>query len=91
VKATSRSRALEQAMSESKSTWVPKSYVVTRADAANASVKVGDIVYDLKSWDYGLAGDDSRITGVPHVSVTLDPTGDYPSFTIPEHCLRERK
>jgi len=46
-------------------------------------LKVGDIVYDLMKYDYGLAGDDTRMTGVKHISVTTNPDGDYPSFTIP--------
>lgn len=49
----------------------------------------GDIVYDLLRHDYGLANDDSRATGILHKSVTLDPTGDYPSFTVPAHNLEE--
>lgn len=47
----------------------------------------GTVVYGLVKPDYGLANDDTRNTGVPHISVTLDPTGDYPSFTVPESYL----
>lgn len=42
----------------------------------------GTIVYDCTGCDYGCSSDDTRCTGVMHVSVTLDPTGDYPFFTI---------
>lgn len=47
----------------------------------------GTIVYDLRGYDYGLASDDTRITGIHHVSVTLKPDGDYPSFTIQKNSL----
>jgi hypothetical protein len=49
----------------------------------------GDTVYHLGMHDYGLAGDDTRTTGVEHVSVTLNSDGSYPSFTIPRYLLRE--
>jgi len=49
--------------------------------------KAGTVVYDSRKHDYGLASDDTRITGVPHISVTLDPSGDYPVFTVAEHDL----
>lgn len=45
------------------------------------------IVYNLKYHDYGLANDDTRYTGVEHKSMTLDPDGNYPSFTVPTHNL----
>lgn len=76
-------------MSETK--WVPKAYTVVGAGAANSDIKVGDTVYELYGYDYGLASDDSRATGVPHKSVTLNSDGDYPAFTIPEHSLLEKK
>lgn len=49
----------------------------------------GQTVYELIHYDYGLASDDTRFTGVEYVSVTLDESGDYPSFTIPKHELKE--
>lgn len=49
----------------------------------------GDIVYDLKGWDYGLANDDTRYTNEEHVSVTYNADGDYPSVTIPKSALEE--
>lgn len=51
----------------------------------------GAIVYKFVRYDYGLASDDTRMTSVPHVSVTLDPEGGYPSFTVPETAIREIK
>lgn len=49
--------------------------------------KAGTIVYDPAVYDYGLSSDDSRYTGITHVSVTLDPAGGYPLFTVAEHDL----
>lgn len=46
--------------------------------------KAGTQVYRVSKYDYGLANDDSRFTGIPHMSVTLDPAGDYPFFTVAE-------
>lgn len=43
----------------------------------------GTIVYEAKNYDYGLARDDERHTGRPHASMTLEPSGDYPTFTVP--------
>lgn len=54
-----------------------------RADRAAKTVEVGARVYRCKGWDYGCAGDDTRQTGLTHVSVTHSPSGDYPFFTIP--------
>lgn len=53
----------------------------------HVSVKPGDLVYRLRSYDYGLASDDTAATGVEHISVTLNPHGGYPSFTIPVTAL----
>lgn len=47
--------------------------------------KAGTIVYPLKRHDYGLADDDTRITKIQHISVTLEEDGDYPSFTVPAY------
>ncbi len=43
----------------------------------------GATVYSIRSHDYGLANDDTRMTGRHHTSVTLDPNGGYPFFTVP--------
>lgn len=45
--------------------------------------KAGTTVYEVTGYDYGLARDDSVYSGIPHISVTLDATGGYPSFTVP--------
>ena len=47
----------------------------------------GDTVYRCKGYDYGCASDDTRILKIKHISVTKDPEGPYPFFTIPVHDL----
>jgi len=42
----------------------------------------GTICYECKQHDYGCARDDSMETGEHHMSVTTDPGGNYPFFTI---------
>lgn len=50
--------------------------------------KAGTIVYEQMTHDYGLARDDTRATGIRHVSVTTKPDGGYPGFTVPaEHLI----
>jgi hypothetical protein len=51
--------------------------------------KAGTIVFDCYEYDYGLSNDDSRITGIRHISVTLDSDGRYPFFTVPEYQLEK--
>lgn len=47
-------------------------------------LKANEVVYDFIHWDYGLASDDTRYTGVPHTSVTRSPDGKgTPSLTVP--------
>lgn len=43
----------------------------------------GTIIYHATGYDYGMASDDTRMTGVEHTSMTLEPSGDYPTFTVP--------
>lgn len=52
---------------------------------------IGRVVYKSMKCDYGCASDDTRITGVEHISVTLKEDGDYPFFTHPLHLLKEIK
>jgi len=52
-------------------------------------VNAGTHVTKMKGHDYGLAADDTRLTGVEHVTVTRNPWGDYPGFTVPVHILKE--
>ena len=66
-----------------------RAYVLTKDYHTSPSAKAGTVVYELCKADYGLSRDDTVATGVHHVSVTLDPTGDYPFFTYPSHLLKE--
>jgi hypothetical protein len=45
--------------------------------------EIGTICYRLSGWDHGCAYSDSLQSGIAYVSMTLDPNGDYPGFSIP--------
>jgi hypothetical protein len=61
-----------------------------KVNAANeAKATAGTIVFACAKHDYGLARDDTRMTGVPHISVTMKSDGDYPFFTVPEDSVEE--
>ena len=47
----------------------------------------GTVVYRCLRSDYGLSFLDSVSDGEPYISVTLDPNGNYPFFTIPVRLL----
>lgn len=49
----------------------------------------GTVVYEAAMHDYGCANDDTRHTGVEHVSVSLKPDGGYPFFTVPRYYLKQ--
>lgn len=51
----------------------------------------GTVCYPCKGYDYGCSSDDTDITGVEHISVTLKPDGDYPFFTIATTDVKEAK
>ncbi len=68
-----------------------RSYIMLCDSDLENDVRAGDTVYELAAYDYGLANDDTRYTGIAHISVTLKPDGDYPSFTVPVRDLREIK
>ena len=51
--------------------------------------KAGITVYPSKKFDYGLASDDTDITGVHHISVSLTEDGDYPFITVPYKQLEK--
>jgi hypothetical protein len=71
-------------------TYKPAAFKLLRADrAAHKGLEPGQTVYDTKGHDYGLANDDTRMTGIEHVSVTLDENGEYPFFTIPKADLEK--
>lgn len=56
-------------------------------DSVNGGVPAGSIVYDCDKYDYGLAYDDTRHTGIEHVFVTMQSDGGYPGFTCPSGDL----
>lgn len=47
----------------------------------------GTIVFEFTGCDYGLSDDDTRHTGIEHVSVTLRRGGGHSSFTHPKRDL----
>lgn len=66
---------------------MPRAYTVLRGDRAAVGVAPGQVVYDCQGHDYGCASDDTRNSGIEHVSVTARPDGGYPFFTIPRADL----
>lgn len=62
-------------------------YKMLRDSLIEPKAKAGTIVYKQSGYDYGLAADDTRMTGIPHISVTLNPDGGYPGFTAPVTIL----
>lgn len=61
--------------------------IINTTMAANSEAKIGDIVYKAIYCDYGCANDDTRSTGLEHISVTYKSDGQYPFFTIPKQHL----
>jgi len=53
--------------------------------------EAGIIVYRFLGYDYGCSSEDTRRLGVEHVTITKDPAGGTPFFTIPRHALEEIK
>ena len=64
-------------------------YKITKSGTNSGNFPAGTIVYDLRGHDYGIASDDTRMSGIEHVSVTLDPDGNYPSFTVVKDDLEK--
>lgn len=59
-------------------------YRVLRRDrAADTISTTTEFVFKCAGYDYGCANEDTRRLGMAHISVTFDPTGAYPFFTIP--------
>lgn len=63
-------------------------YILLSDSTHTPEAKKGTIVYSCRGSDYGCASDDSRITGVEHVSMTLKEDGGYPFFTHPRHMMK---
>lgn len=66
-----------------------RQYLLLSDSKIEPAAKEGMTVYKSAKHDYGCASDDTRITGVHHISVTLKEDGDYPFFTHPLHLLQE--
>lgn len=66
-----------------------QAYRVLKDSVLNSTARAGTIVYAGRGYDYGLASDDTRATGIEHVSVTLKRSGDYPTFTVPLRDLEK--
>lgn len=58
-------------------------YTVLKSSDLEPRAKAGTTIYKCTRPDYGVASDDTRVTGIEHVSFTLDPDGGYPFFTMP--------
>ena len=58
-----------------------KAFVMLTDSGIEPAARKGTTVYRCSKPDYGCASDDTRHTGIAHISLTLDPTGDYPFFT----------
>lgn len=67
----------------------PQAYRLRKSSTLNPDATEGCIVYASSGYDYGLASDDTRMTGVEHISVTLKRSGGYPTVTIPLHDLEK--
>lgn len=67
----------------------PQAFKLLRDPETNTEVKADTIVYDLLRHDYGLASDDTRITAIPHRSVTLARSGYGYGFTVAEADLEK--
>lgn len=47
----------------------------------------GTVVYRCIQGTYGVVTYDSRMTGKPHIAITLDPDGGYPFVVVPASIL----
>ena len=63
-----------------------KTYILTKP---RFNHDAGTTVYAAQVHDYGLARDDSLHCGILHLSVTTQPDGGYPVFTVPVAHLKE--
>ncbi|TPG59983.1 hypothetical protein [Ewingella americana] len=61
----------------------------TSKDCKSVPAPAGTVVYDLRGPDYGCANQDTQNTGIKHISVTLDPTGDYPGLSVSMYDLQQ--
>lgn len=67
---------------------MPQAYEMLSNSKIEPEATIGKTVYKCAKHDYDCAGDDTRATGVEHISLSLTPDGDYPFFT---HRVSELK
>ena len=65
----------------------PEAFRLLRDSDLRSEARAGTTVYSCRLGTYGLAAQDTRMTGRRHRCVTLDPEGGYPFFTVPEADL----
>lgn len=65
-----------------------RSYRMLKDSTIAPEAKVGTVVFRCKGHDYGCASDDTRMTGIEHISVTFHADGSYPFFTVPLSDLK---
>lgn len=68
---------------------MPTKYRLLTDSKIEPGATKGTIVYKCAKSDYGCASDDTRITGVQHISITFKSDGDYPFFTHPLKYLEK--
>jgi hypothetical protein len=66
---------------------MPVAFRMIRDSHLQKWATAGTIVYECLDHDYGLAKNDSRQTGIEHISVTLNKYGEGPFFTVPVRDL----
>lgn len=64
-----------------------KAYKMLEDSKLEPKVVKGTTVFKCLKHDYGCANDDTRNTGIRHISLTLNSSGDYPFFTAPESAI----
>lgn len=60
-----------------------RAYKLLKDSVTEKKAKAGMVIYALTVYDYNVAMDDTEAFGFEHKSMTLDPTGAYPFFTVP--------
>src|SRR5205085_10835163 len=65
----------------------PQAFRLMRDSDLCSEARAGTTVYSCILGTYGVAAQDTRMTGRRHRCVTLDPEGGYPFFTVPEADL----
>jgi hypothetical protein len=56
--------------------------------AALSGLHVGEIVYKFRGNDYGIAEDDTELSGFPHICITMDPSGQGEFISVREQDVK---